>query len=62
MARKESFDLKRLEYWLTESEAKYIERHLCKSNQSLQNYVQSLLKAKISQLKAKQKKIPINFD
>lgn len=59
MARKEAFDLKRLEYWLTESEKGYIEKHLCSKGQSLQNYVQSLLKAMIRERKLKQKALKL---
>ena len=47
MARKEDFNLKRLEYWLNEREKKFIEKHLLSEDQSLQNYVQSLLRQKI---------------
>ena len=54
MARKETFDLKRLEYWLSETERNYIEKFLCGKYQSLQSYVQSLLKAQIKQRKKRQ--------
>jgi hypothetical protein len=57
MARPKDFDKKRLEYWLTEREVRFVELNLLASGESLQQWIQSIAKEQIKRRRARQQQI-----
>lgn len=57
MPRAKDFDKKRLEYWLTEKEIRFVELNLLATGQSMQQWIQSIARERIARRKARQQQL-----